>query len=53
VRIHSSAHLLGLRLNFSVACLGTAAGLAWFVLARRGRRGSVPPQQARSVPTGA
>jgi prolipoprotein diacylglyceryl transferase len=38
IRIDSSAHFLGMRLNFFVAVVTTAAGLAWFVLAqRRGR----------------
>jgi prolipoprotein diacylglyceryl transferase len=53
VRIDSSAHFLGLRLNFFVACLGTAAGLAWFVLAQRWRGKPDPAQQAESVPSGA
>jgi prolipoprotein diacylglyceryl transferase len=39
IRIDSSAYFLGLRLNFFVAIVMTAAGLAWFVLVqRRGRR---------------
>jgi prolipoprotein diacylglyceryl transferase len=53
VRVDSSAHFLGLRLNFFVACLGTAAGLAWFFLAQRGRQDAGPPQRTESVPTGA
>jgi len=35
VRIDSSEHFLGLRLNFFVACLMTLAGLGWFVIAQR------------------
>jgi prolipoprotein diacylglyceryl transferase len=37
VRIDSSEHFLGLRLNFFVACVLTAAGLAWFGLSQRRR----------------
>jgi prolipoprotein diacylglyceryl transferase len=35
LRIDSSEHFLGLRLNFYVAALGTLAGLIWFVMAQR------------------
>jgi prolipoprotein diacylglyceryl transferase len=35
LRIDSSEHFLGLRLNFFVALLGTIAGLAWFVINQR------------------
>jgi prolipoprotein diacylglyceryl transferase len=54
VRIDSSAHFLGLRLNFFIACLGTAAGLAWFALAQRGQRGAgPPPRRPETAATGA
>jgi len=53
VRIDSSAHFLGLRLNFFIACLGTAAGLVWFVLVQRRKDRPEPAQQAESVPSGA
>jgi hypothetical protein len=53
VRIDSSAHFLGLRLNFFIACLGTAAGLVWFVLAQRGKDRPEPARQDESVPSGA
>ena len=53
VRIDSSAHFLGLRLNFFIAALGTLAGLVWFVLAQRGKDQPEPAQQAESVPSGA
>ena len=35
VRIDSSEHFLGLRLNFFVACVLTLVGLVWFVLTQR------------------
>jgi len=35
LRIDSSEHILGLRLNFFVALVGTIAGLAWFVINQR------------------
>jgi len=53
VRIDSSAHFLGLRLNFFIACVGTAAGLVWFVLVQRRKDRPEPAQQAESVPSGA
>ncbi len=53
VRIDSSAHFLGLRLNFFIACLGTLAGLAWFVLAQRGKDRPEPAPETQSVPSGA
>jgi phosphatidylglycerol---prolipoprotein diacylglyceryl transferase len=40
IRIDSSAHVLGLRLNFFIAIVGTVVGLAWFVFTQR--RGTVP-----------
>jgi len=58
VRIDSSAHFLGLRLNFFIACVGTAAGLAWFAIAQRRKpaqrrkREAGPPQPAGSGPAG-
>ena len=41
VRIDSSEHFLGLRLNFYVAIIGTVAGLVWFYFIQR--RGSAEP----------
>jgi prolipoprotein diacylglyceryl transferase len=38
LRVDPSAHILGLRLNFFVACALTAAGAAWFVAIQRGVR---------------
>src|SRR5580693_320327 len=44
IRVDSSAHFLGLRLNFFVAIVATAAGLVWFVIAqRRGGAQHGPP----------
>jgi prolipoprotein diacylglyceryl transferase len=44
VRIDSSEHFLGLRLNFFVALVGTIAGLAWFIINQR--RPDPPAAQA-------
>jgi prolipoprotein diacylglyceryl transferase len=38
IRIDSSAHFLGLRLNFFVAVVMTLAGLAWFAISQRRSR---------------
>ena len=47
IRIDSSAYFLGLRLNFFVAIVLTAAGLIWFVIAqRRGTQHGPPPASA-------
>ena len=35
IRIDSSAHILGLRLNFFVALVLALAGIVWFVLSQR------------------
>jgi prolipoprotein diacylglyceryl transferase len=43
LRIDSSQHFLGLRLNFFIAALGTLAGAAWFVLSQRPRPGQAGP----------
>jgi len=53
VRIDSSAHFLGLRLNYFIACVGTLAGLTWFILVQRRKDTPEPAQQAESVPSGA
>jgi prolipoprotein diacylglyceryl transferase len=53
VRIDSSTHFLGLRLNFFIACTGTVAGLAWFVFAQRRKPRPEPAQQTETVPTSA
>jgi prolipoprotein diacylglyceryl transferase len=46
LRIDSSEHLLGLRLNFFVATLLTAGGLAWFVRTQRRKGAQVPGDEA-------
>ena len=54
IRVDSSAHFLGLRLNFFVAILLTAAGLVWFVIAqRRGGAQHGPPPAAAPPSTAA
>jgi prolipoprotein diacylglyceryl transferase len=56
VRIDSSEHFLGLRLNMYIAIIGTVGGLAWFVLAqRRDNRESVvrAPRPAPDAPAAA
>src|SRR5215831_4098430 len=42
IRIDSSAHFLGLRLNFFVAIVGTVAGITWFVVSQRRRPAPEP-----------
>ena len=54
IRVDSSAHFLGLRLNFFVAIVLTAAGLVWFVIAqRRGGAQHGPPPASASPATAA
>jgi prolipoprotein diacylglyceryl transferase len=59
LRIDSSEHILGLRLNFFVALIGTIAGLAWFVINQRRPDPPAPGPEsadtadADSVPTSA
>jgi prolipoprotein diacylglyceryl transferase len=49
IRIDYSVYILGMRLNFWVALIGTLAGLIWFVvIQRRGRASAAAPAQ----PTG-
>jgi prolipoprotein diacylglyceryl transferase len=46
IRVDSSAHFLGLRLNFYIAIVGTAAGIAWFAWTQRRRPEPEPARQA-------
>ncbi|MGH3304459.1 MAG: prolipoprotein diacylglyceryl transferase [Streptosporangiaceae bacterium] len=50
IRIDSSAYLLGLRLNFFVAIVMTAAGLAWFAVVQRRRGDQTALPAPRGVP---
>jgi len=61
LRIDYSEHILGMRLNFWIALIGTLAGLTWFaVIQLRGRAfeaapapptdGSSPPARAKATP---
>jgi prolipoprotein diacylglyceryltransferase len=50
IRIDSSAHFLGLRLNFFIALVMTIIGLAWFVVVQI--RGRDEPDRARSTSEG-
>jgi prolipoprotein diacylglyceryl transferase len=43
LRIDSSQHFLGLRLNFFIATLLTVAGAIWFVLSQRRQPDQAPP----------
>jgi prolipoprotein diacylglyceryl transferase len=43
IRIDSSAHILGLRLNFFVAIVLTLAGVTWFIMSQRRSTGAEPP----------
>jgi prolipoprotein diacylglyceryl transferase len=56
IRIDYSQYILGLRLNFFIAALVTAAALAWFAANQRRRPApaAAPPQHAahQSAPTG-
>jgi len=52
IRIDSSAYFLGLRLNFFIACVGTASGIVWFIFTQR-RKKPPEPAPAQSVPSGA
>jgi cytoskeletal protein RodZ len=49
IRVDSSAHFLGLRLNFFIAIVGTVSGLTWFAFTqRRGKRPEPSPPEAES-----
>jgi prolipoprotein diacylglyceryl transferase len=51
IRIDSSAHFLGLRLNFFIAAVLTVVGLAWFVIVQRRGRDQAPADTPQPVPT--
>ena len=51
LRIDSSEHFLGLRLNFYIATILAIIGLVWFIVSQR-RKGDVPPAEpSESIPT--
>ena len=50
LRVDPSHHILGLRLNFFLACSLTLAGLAWFVRSQRSRLPPPARQPAGSSP---
>ena len=43
LRVDPAKHVLGLRLNFFLAAVLTAVGVAWFVSTQRPRRRQSPP----------
>jgi len=53
IRIDSSAHFLGLRLNFFIAVVGVVAGLAWFVFTQRRGKLPEPSPPAAALASGA
>jgi phosphatidylglycerol---prolipoprotein diacylglyceryl transferase len=53
IRIDSSAYFLGLRLNFFVAIVMTAAGLAWFIIVQRLGGAAEPAAAPQTARTGA
>jgi prolipoprotein diacylglyceryl transferase len=50
IRIDSSAHFLGLRLNFFIATALTIIGLTWFVVVQRRGRDEPSAQEVQPVP---
>ena len=53
LRIDSSVHVLGLRLNFYIATALAVAGIAWFVRSQRRPPTGPPAEPASPVPTNA
>jgi prolipoprotein diacylglyceryl transferase len=51
LRIDSSEHLLGLRLNFYIATILAIIGLVWFIRSQRGKGDEPPTEPAESIPT--
>jgi len=49
LRVDPAHHILGMRLNFWVACLLTLAGAAWFAYTQRARA-SEPEAELSSSP---
>ena len=53
LRIDSSEHFFGLRLNFYIATILTITGIVWFVVSQRRKPGVPPPEPAEPVPSNA
>ena len=53
IRVDSSAHFLGLRLNFFIAMVMTVVGLTWFAFSQRRKIPPEPAGEAGLVPGGA
>jgi prolipoprotein diacylglyceryl transferase len=53
LRIDSSEHLLGLRLNFYIATILAIIGLVWFIVSQRRKGDMTPAQPSEPVPTNA
>ena len=53
IRIDSSEHFLGLRLNFYVAAIMALIGIAWFIRAQRGPDAPVRPAAVAAPPDAA
>jgi prolipoprotein diacylglyceryl transferase len=53
IRIDSSAHFFGLRLNTYVAITMTLVGIGWFVFSQRRSAPAEPSPEIESVPSGA
>jgi len=51
LRIDSSEHLLGLRLNFYIATILAIIGLVWFIRSQRGKGDEPPTEPAEAIPT--
>jgi prolipoprotein diacylglyceryl transferase len=53
LRIDSSEHFLGLRLNFYIATTLAIVGIAWFIMSQRRKDDATPAEPAKSVPSNA
>jgi prolipoprotein diacylglyceryl transferase len=51
LRIDSSEHFLGLRLNFYIATILAIIGLVWFIRSQRKKGDEPPAEPAESIPT--
>ncbi len=51
LRIDSSEHFLGLRLNFYIATILAIIGLVWFIRSQRKKGDEPPAESAESIPT--